>query len=314
MIKGGGDMDTGKPIIIQEKTPGAGIKREGRSLWADSWLRLKRNKLAMFGLFLVTVLLAAAIFAPLITPYSPYEQLIWTEGKHAQLAPPSRDHWFGTDIYGRDIYTRVVYGARISLQIAFASTIISVIIGITLGAIAGYYGGIIDDFISWLINVVFAFPFLFFVLALVAYLPPSLTIMYFAIGFVNWAPIARVVRGQVLSIKTREFVEAAVALGARDFRVIFRHILPNVLAPVIVQATLGMGSIIMLESGLSFLGFGVQPPEPSWGYMINQGRQYLMTGKWWWSVFPGFAIMMLVLGFNFLGDGLRDALDPRLKQ
>jgi peptide/nickel transport system permease protein/oligopeptide transport system permease protein len=172
----------------------------------------------------------------------------------------------------------------------------------------------VDDFISWLINVIFAFPFLFFVLAIVAYLPPSLTIMYFAIGFVNWAEIARVVRGQVLSIKTKEFVEAAIALGARDFRVIFRHILPNVLAPVIVQATLGMGSIIMLEAGLSFLGFGVQPPEPSWGYMIDQGRQYLMAGKWWWSVFPGFAIMMLVLGFNLLGDGLRDALDPRLKR
>jgi peptide/nickel transport system permease protein/oligopeptide transport system permease protein len=268
----------------------------------------------MFGLSLVVILILVAIFAPLITPYSPYEQLIWTEGKKAQLAPPSKEHWFGTDIYGRDIYTRVVYGARISLQIAFASTIISVVIGVTLGAIAGYYGGRVDDFISWLINVIFAFPFLFFVLAIVAYLPPSLTIMYFAIGFVNWAEIARVVRGQVLSIKTKEFVEAAIALGARDFRVIFRHILPNVLAPVIVQATLGMGSIIMLEAGLSFLGFGVQPPEPSWGYMIDQGRQYLMAGKWWWSVFPGFAIMMLVLGFNLLGDGLRDALDPRLKR
>ncbi|QSQ07739.1 Dipeptide transport system permease protein DppC [Koleobacter methoxysyntrophicus] len=307
-------MEIERPVISHEKGIKFKKKKEGRSLWADGWIRLKRNKLAMFGLFLVTVLVLAAIFAPLITPYSPYEQFIWTKGKDAQLAPPSREHWFGTDIYGRDIYTRVVYGARISLQIALASTLISVVIGVILGAIAGYYGGKVDDFISWLINVIFAFPFLFFVLAIVAYLPPSLTIMYFAIGFVNWAEIARVVRGQVLSIKTKEFVEAAVALGARDFRVIFRHILPNVMAPVIVQATLGMGSIIMLEAGLSFLGFGVQPPEPSWGYMIDQGRQYLMTGKWWWSVFPGFAIMMLVLGFNLLGDGLRDALDPRLKQ
>lgn len=289
-------------------------KREGRSLWMDGWIRLKKNRLAMFGLYLVIVIVLAAVFAPFITKYDPYTQLIWTEGRAAQLAPPSAKHWFGTDVYGRDIFTRVVYGARISLQIGIASVLISVLIGVPLGAIAGYYGGWVDDAISWLINVIFAFPFLLFVLAIVAYLPPSLIIMYVAIGVVNWASIARVVRGQVLSVKEKEYVEAANALGASDFRVIFKHILPNVLAPVIVQATLRVGNIIMLEASLSFLGFGVQPPEPSWGYMINQGRQFLLAGKWWWSVFPGIAIMMLVLGFNLLGDGLRDALDPRLKQ
>lgn len=289
-------------------------KREGRSLWMDSWLRLKRNKMAMFGLFLVTIIILAALFAPFITKYHPHEQLMWTEGKAAQLQPPSAKHWFGTDIYGRDLYSRVIYGARISLQIGIASMAISVIIGVTLGAVAGFYGGIVDDLISWLINVIFAFPFLLFVLALVAYLPPSMPLMYAAIGIINWASIARVVRGQVLSVKEKEYVEAAVALGGKDFRVIFKHILPNVLAPVIVQATLGMGDIIMLESSLSFLGFGVQPPTPSWGYEIDEGRKYLLTGQWWWSIFPGFAIMSLVLGFNLLGDGLRDALDPRLKR
>ncbi len=289
-------------------------KREGRSLWMDGWIRLKKNKLAMFGLYLVIIIVLAALFAPFITKYDPYTQLIWTEGRAAQLSPPSAKHWFGTDVYGRDIFTRVIYGARISLQIGIASVLISVLIGVPLGAIAGYYGGLVDDVISWLINVIFAFPFLLFVLAIVAYLPPSLIIMYVAIGVVNWASIARVVRGQVLSVKEKEYVEAANALGSSDFRVIFKHILPNVLAPVIVQATLRVGNVIMLEAALSFLGFGVQPPEPSWGYMINQGRQFLLAGKWWWSVFPGIAIMMLVLGFNLLGDGLRDALDPRLKQ
>lgn len=301
-------MNTGEPVKAKAD------KREGRSLWMDSWLRLKRNKLAMFGLFLVVFLVVIAICAPIIATHDPYEQFIWTEGKAAKLQPPSAKYWLGTDVYGRDIFSRIIYGARISLQIGIASTVISVIIGITMGATAGYYGGVVDDIISWLINVTFAFPFLLFVLALVAYLPPSMIIMYAAIGIVNWARIARLVRGQVLSVKEKEYVEAAVALGGKDFRIIFRHILPNVLAPVIVQATLGIGNIIMLESALSFLGFGVQPPEPSWGYMINQGRQYLLAGKWWWSVFPGLAIMALVLGFNLLGDGLRDALDPRLKR
>ena len=289
-------------------------KRKIESLWMDGWLRLKRNKLAMFGLVLVILICAAAIFAPWITPYDPYDQLIWTEGVSAKLAPPTADHWFGTDVYGRDIYTRVIYGARISLQIGFAATAISVVIGVFLGCIAGYYGGLVDDFISWLTNVIFAFPFLLFVLALVAYLPASMPLMYSAIGIISWASFARVARGQVISLKEMEYVEAATAIGGSDFRIIFKHILPNILAPIIVQATLEIGSIIMLESSLSFLGFGVQPPKPAWGYMISDGKQYFLSGQWWWSVFPGLAVMALVLGFNLLGDGLRDALDPRLKQ
>jgi peptide/nickel transport system permease protein/oligopeptide transport system permease protein len=289
-------------------------KVEGRSLWMDGWLRLRKNKLAMLGLTLVIIICLAAIFAPYITQYDPYEQLIWKEGRSAQLAPPSAKHWFGTDVYGRDIYTRVVYGARISLQIGFAATGVAVVIGVILGSLAGYYGGFIDDIISWLTNVIFAFPFLLFVLALVAYLPPSMPLMYMSIGIISWASFARVARGQVIQVRGMEFVEAATAIGGSDWRIIFKHILPNILAPIIVQATLEVGSIIMLESSLSFLGFGVQPPKPAWGYMINEGRQFFLSGQWWWSVFPGLAIMALVLGFNLFGDGLRDALDPRLKQ
>lgn len=268
----------------------------------------------MFGLFLIAIVCLAAVSAPLITRYDPYEQLIWSEGSAAKLAPPCAKHWFGTDVYGRDIYSRVVYGARISLKIGFVATGVSAVIGIILGCLAGYYGGLIDDIISWLINVFFAFPFLLFVLALVAYLPPSFLLMYFAIGMVGWAPFARVARGQVIQVKNMPYVESAVAIGASDFRIMARHILPNIISPIIVQASLQIGSVIMLESSLSFLGFGIQPPEPSWGYMISEGSQYYLSGHWWLSVFPGIGIMALVLGFNLLSDGLRDALDPWLKQ
>jgi len=284
------------------------------SLVKEVWQRLRRNPAAMFGLFLIVVICLAAICAPLITRYDPYEQLIWSEGSSAKLLPPCAKHWFGTDIYGRDIYTRVVYGARISLKIAFIATGISAFIGVVLGCLAGYYGGLIDDIITWLINVFFAFPFLLFVLALVAYLPPSFMLMYIAIGMVGWVPFARLSRGQVIQVKSMPYIESAVAIGVSDFRIIQRHILPNIISSIIVQAGLQLGSVIMLESSLSFLGFGVQPPEPSWGYMISEGSQYFLSGHWWWSVFPGIGILTLVLGFNLLSDGLRDALDPRLKQ
>ncbi|AZR73701.1 peptide ABC transporter permease [Anoxybacter fermentans] len=290
------------------------IKYEkGTSLWKDSWKRLKRNKLALFGLFLVSLIVFLAIFADFITPYGPTEQLIWTEGAKAKLAPPSWKHLFGTDLYGRDIFTRVIYGTRISLTIAVAATAISVIVGVFLGACAGYFGGWIDDVISWLINVIYSFPFLLFIIAIVAYLPPSMWLTFVAIGCVSWMRYARLIRGQFLSLREKEFVEAARALGASDFAIMFKHLLPNAIAPIIVDATLGMGSIIMLEAALTYLGFGTQPPTPSWGYMISMGQSYISAGKWWWAVFPGIAICLTVLGFNLLGDGLRDALDPRLK-
>jgi len=291
------------------------IRKSGGSLWYEAWIRFRRNKLAMVGLFMVVSIVGIAIFAPYVAPHDPIKQLIWTEGKEAKLAAPTTAHLMGTDLYGRDIMSRIIYGARISLQIGIFSTLVSLLLGVPLGALAGYFGGKVDDFISWIINVIFAFPFLLFVLAVVAvFKNPSMVVVYIAIGVVQWVSIARVVRAQFIYLREREFVEAAKALGLPTWRIVFVHILPNALAPVIVQATLGMGGIILLEAGLAFLGFGAQPPTPSWGLMISEGQRYLGQGIWWWAVFPGLAIMYTVLGFNFLGDGLRDALDVRLKR
>lgn len=276
-----------------------------------TWKKLKKNKLAIAGLVIIVFFIAVAIFAPYLTSYDPIEQLIWTEGFSVKLAPPSSEHLLGTDIYGRDILTRVLYGARISLKICIAAMGLSVSVGVVLGIMAGYYGGFVDDLISWLINVLYAFPFLLFIIAVVAFLPPSLILTFSAISLVYWMPIARVVRGQVFSIKEKEYVLAARAVGVSDIKIMFKHILPNVIAPVIVQATLGMGTVIMVEAALTYLGFGTQPPTPSWGYMISSGQGYLASGEWWWAISPGIAIVLTVLGFNLFGDGLRDALDPR---
>lgn len=281
------------------------------TLLKDAWKSLKRNKLALIGMGIVLTFILIAIFAPYITPYDPVEQLIWTEGISAKLASPSWEHFMGTDLYGRDIFTRVIYGARISLQISIAAMGLSVFIGVIMGTLAGYYGGLVDDIISWLINVLYAFPFLLFIIAIVAFFPPSLILTFSAISLVYWMSIARVVRGQVLSIKEKEYIESARALGVSDLKIMFKHILPNVIAPVIVQGTLGMGSIILIEASLTYLGFGTQPPTPSWGYMISAGQGYLKNGQWWWGVFPGIGIILTVLGFNLFGDGLRDALDPK---
>ncbi|MDR1649608.1 MAG: ABC transporter permease [Synergistaceae bacterium] len=285
------------------------------NLWYEAWLRFRRNRLAMLGLCMIAALLGTAAFAPRLAPYDPFKQLVWTEGMKAKLAAPSWNHWMGTDTYGRDIMSRVIHGSRLSLQIGLLATAVSLLIGVPLGAAAGYFGGWADDLISWLINVVFAFPFMLFVLAIVAVLNnPSMIVVFIAIGLVSWVSIARVTRAQFMSLREREYVEAVKAVGLPTKTILFKHILPNTLAPVIVQATLGIGSIILTEAGLAFLGFGAQPPAPSWGLMISDGQQYLATGQWWWALFPGMAIMYTVLAFNFLGDGLRDALDVRLKR
>lgn len=287
----------------------------GRGLYKEAWARFRRNKLAMLGLIMVTTVILAAIVANVVAPYDPIAFSVWSTRDAVRFSPPSSAHWMGTDLLGRDIFSRVLYGARISLQIGIFATIVTLMIGVPLGAIAGYRGGWVDDLISWLVNVIFAFPFMLFVLAVVAvFKNPSLTIIYIAIGVVNWVQICRVTRGQFISLRSREFVEAARSLGLPPRRIIFRHILPNAVAPIIVQATLGMGGIIMVEAGLAYLGFGAQPPTPSWGLMISEGQQYLGQGYWWWSVFPGLAIMYTILSFNFVGDGLRDALDVRLKR
>jgi peptide/nickel transport system permease protein/oligopeptide transport system permease protein len=294
----------------------AGKKRSASAdLRYEAWLRFRRNRLALAGLVMALSVILAAVFAPVLAPYDPLKQLIWTQGREVRLAAPSAAHLLGTDLFGRDILSRILYGARISLQIGIFATIVSLLVGVPLGALAGYFGGFADDAISWLINVIFAFPFFLFIIAVVAVLQnPSMTVIYLAIGLVNWVGVARITRAQFISLREREFVEAARALGLPTWRIIFVHILPNALAPVIVQATMGIGGIIMIEAGLAFLGFGAQPPAPSWGLMISDGQKYLAVGKWWWAIFPGLAITYTVLAFNFLGDGLRDALDARLKR
>lgn len=283
-------------------------KQEARSLYYDAWLRLKRNKAAMVGLFLVTLIVILAIFAGVIAPCDPYAQDL-----EYRLKPPTPEHLLGTDDYGRDILSRLIYGARVSLLVGVISEGIALVIGVLFGAIAGYYGGKVDNVIMRLCDIMFAFPELLFCIGIMFALGPGIYNVFIAIGFVGWASYARLVRGQILSLKKMEFIEAAHASGATDIRIIIKHILPNTLAPIIVMLTLSIPGAIMSEASLSFLGLGAQPPMASWGSMIFDGRSYLRTFPWF-SITPGIAIMLTVLGFNLFGDGLRDALDPRLKR
>lgn len=291
---------------ISDNAPAA-APEEDRPFRA-AWRRFAKNRLALLGLFMTVSVVLAAVFADRLASHDPLKQLVWSQGAKAKLAAPSPAHPMGTDLYGRDILSRVLHGARISLQIGFFATLVTLVVGVPLGAIAGYRGGWADALISWLVNVVFAFPFLLFVLAIVSvFRDPGLHIVFLAIGLVNWVGICRVTRAQFIALRGREFVEAARALGLPNRRIVWRHILPNAIAPIIVQATMGMGAVIAIEAGLAYLGFGAQPPTPSWGLMISEGQRHLSQGRWWWSVFPGLAIMYTVLAFNFLGDGLQDA-------
>jgi peptide/nickel transport system permease protein/oligopeptide transport system permease protein len=228
------------------------------------------------------------------------------------LEDPSADHWFGTDSFGRDILSRVLYGARISLLVGVASQVIAFSLGVLLGVVSGYYGGRIEGLVMRLADVTLAFPTLLLLIAITAAFQPGLTVVFVAIGVVGWAGMARLVRSQALVVRELDFVQAARALGMGDIRLLARHVLPNCLAPAIIAVTLGMASAILLEAALSFIGLGAQPPTPSWGSMISDGRDFLRTAPWI-SVFPGLAIGFVVLGFNLFGDGLRDAMDPRLR-
>jgi ABC-type dipeptide/oligopeptide/nickel transport system permease subunit len=268
---------------------------------------LKHDKRAWFGVSVITLLIVLAVGAPLFARHDPFGiDLIHS------LEPPSPSHWFGTDIQGRDVWARLVYGARVSLSVGIVSQGISLTLGVMLGLIAGYYGRWVDELVMRLADVTLAFPTLLLLIALVAALQPSLTVVFITIGVVGWAGMARLVRGQVLVVRELEFVQAERALGSGDIRILIRHILPSVIAPVVIAATLGVAGAIMAESSLSFLGLGVQPPTPSWGSMIADGRDlYQLRHAPWTSVFPGLAIGAAVLGFNLLGDALRDAIDPR---
>lgn len=268
---------------------------------------LRGDARAWFGVSVVVLIVLLAVLAPLVSLHDPLRIDLVN-----QLQGPSLSHWLGTDIQGRDVWARLVYGARVSLSAGIVSQAIALAIGLSMGLIAGYYGGWIDELVMRLADVTLAFPTLLLLIAMAAALQPSLGVVFLTIGLVGWAGMARLVRGQVLVVRQLEFVHASRALGARDTRIVLRHVLPSVVAPVLIAATLGVAAAIMAESALSFLGLGVQPPTPSWGSMIADGRDLnQLRNAPWTSLAPGLAIGSAVLGFNLLGDALRDALDPR---
>ena len=281
--------------------------------WVRVMTRLVRRRTALFGLIVVLAVLVAAVFASFVSPFDPLAQDIGQRLKEPGWQDAQgRIHPLGTDHLGRDILSRIIHGSRIALSVGLAAVAISGVLGMAVGLVSGYFGGRVDDFFMRLADVQLAFPFILLAIAVIGVLGPSLRNIIIVIGVSSWVVYARVVRGEVLSIREREFVQAAVALGSRDYRVLVRHVLPNAFTPWLVVATLDMARVIVLESALSFLGLGVQPPTPTWGGMLADGRVYLSTA-WWLATFPGLAILVTVLGINLLGDGLRDTLDPRLK-
>jgi peptide/nickel transport system permease protein len=287
--------------------------RPQRREWALFVRRLGRRRTALFGAVVVAIVLVTALAAPLISPFDPLEQDI---GERLR-APGWRDaagrvHPLGTDHLGRDLFARIVYGAQPALLVGFAAVVISGVLGMLAGLLSGYFGGRVDDVLMRLADIQLAFPFILLAIAVIGVLGPSLTTIICVIGVSSWVVYARIVRGAALSLREREFVQAAQALGGGDGRILLRHILPNVFTPWLVVATLDMARVIVIESALSFLGLGVQPPAPTWGGMLADGRVYISTA-WWLATFPGLAILVTVLGINLFGDGLRDTLDPRLK-
>ena len=283
------------------------LVRKRRSPFMDVMYRLAKSPLAMFGLAIIFVLVFCAIFAEIISPYSPIKQDLMH-----MFETPSSAHWLGTDEFGRDILSRLIYGARVSLQVGFIAVGIALITGGMLGAISGYYSGRLDNTIMRVMDVLLSIPQTLLAIAIVAALGPSLMNLMIAVGISAVPTYARIVRGSVLSIRSMEFIEAARAAGSSDLRIILKHIIPNSMAPIIVQSTLGVASAILNAAGLSFIGLGIQPPNLEWGAMLSGGRQYIRDFPHM-TLYPGLAIMLTILALNFLGDGLRDALDPKLK-
>jgi len=300
MAEAGTSMQTSAAVAIR-------VTPQMRNRRGEMVRRLGRNQLAMVGAMILVVVAFAAVFAPYLAPNDPLEM-----NPPLLLQAPSGEHLLGTDEFGRDILSRVIWGARISLYVGGISVTIALLAGVSLGLIAGYYGGIVDDAINRVLDVVFAFPTILLALGIVGMLGPSLTNTMLAIGIVYTPQYARLTRGTTLSVKERDFVDAAIVSGANDLRIIVRHILPNVTAPLIIQTSLSLSLAILAEASLSFLGLGTQPPDPSWGTMVNTGQRLIELSPWP-VVFPGLAIILAVLGFNLLGDGLRDVLDPRMR-
>ncbi len=299
--------------VATEAVPLARPRRWAEREWATLLVRLVRRRTALFGLLVVALAMLTAALAPLLSPFDPLEQDIGQRLREPGWQDAQgRVHPLGTDHLGRDILARIIYGSRIALVVGLAAVLISGLLGMIIGLVAGYFGGRVDDFLMRLADIQLAFPFILLAIAVIGVLGPSLRNIIIVIGVSSWVVYARVVRGEVLSIREREYVHAAVALGSRNGRVLLRHVLPNTFTPWLVVATLDMARVIVIESALSFLGLGVQPPTPTWGGMLADGRVYLSTA-WWLATFPGLAILVTVLGINLFGDGLRDTLDPRLK-
>jgi peptide/nickel transport system permease protein len=272
------------------------------------WTRFRRNRFALAGGMVVVLLFLVSLLAPWITPFDPDALDL-----RNVLMPPSAVHWFGTDELGRDVFTRVLFGAKISLKVGFVAVGIAVLVGTIVGLVSAFYGGWIDSLLMRFVDIMLCFPTFFLILAVIAMLEPSIWYIMAIIGLTGWMGVARLVRAEVLSLRERDFVMAARAIGASDLRIIFRHLLPNALSPVLVSATLGVAGAILTESALSFLGIGVQPPTPSWGNILTSGKDYIEFA-WWLSLFPGLAILVTVLSYNLVGEGIRDAIDPRLNR
>jgi peptide/nickel transport system permease protein len=268
--------------------------------------RFSRNKLSVIGTIIVLALITVSLSAPLISPYDPT-----TIDVYNVLSPPNRAHLLGTDELGRDLLSRIIWGSRVSLKVGFVAVGIAIQIGVIIGSLAGFYGGKVDAVLMRFVDIMLAFPTFFLILAVIAILEPNIFTIMAVIGITGWMDVARLVRAEFLSLKERDFVDAAKTLGLSNTRLIYRHILPNAFSPVFVAATFGVAGAILIESGLSFLGLGVQPPDPSWGNILTSGKDNIEVA-WWLSLFPGLAILITVLSYNLVGEGLRDALDPRL--
>jgi len=291
-------MNTEQTALLMEAEDGA-------SLWHDAWLRLRKNRAAVTGGVVLVIMVVLAILTPSIAPYG-YE----TQNLDLGATPPSAAHWLGTDIFGRDLLTQILYGGRISLAVGFIATAVALVIGVTWGAVAGYVGGRIDSVMMRFVDILYALPFMIFIILLMVVFGRNILLLFLAIGAVEWLTMARIMRTQVQSLRQQEFVEAAVSLGLPPSAIIFKHIIPNALGPIIVYTTLTIPSVMLLEAFLSFLGLGIQPPQTSWGLLISYGAE-TMEEYPWLLIFPGMALTITLFSLNFLGDGLRDALDVR---
>ncbi|WP_297187194.1 ABC transporter permease [uncultured Porticoccus sp.] len=283
----------------------ASAPEKGTSLWRDGWVRLRKNHLALFGLAVMVFFCVIALLTPWIAPYG-YEQ----QNLQLGASPPSAAHWLGTDIFGRDMLTRIMYGSRVSLLVGFVATAVALVIGVLWGTVAGYAGGRVDAVMMRLVDILYALPFMIFIVLLMVVFGRNILLLFLAIGAVEWLTMARIVRGQVQNLRHQEFIEAAFSMGLSRWIIIRRHLIPNTLGPVIVYTTLTIPNVMLLEAFLSFLGLGIQPPQSSWGLLISHGVESMEEYPWL-LIFPGLALSITLFALNFLGDGLRDALDPK---